>query len=249
MEITWEHLPGGLRLCVSDLHRFGTDAFLLSDFAAPRPGDIVCDLGSGCGIVAALWFRDEMASWPGRAYGVEVQQSAWALMDRSLKEGGLPKERFVPVLADLRDRETMSRLLPQGGIDLVTCNPPYKGVGRGLLSGTEAERIARHELLCTPEDLCEASRRLLRHGGRLCVCQRPERLADMMEAMRRHRIEPKRLRFVHRNPARPPWLFLLEGRLGGKPFLKVEAPLLMEGPGGFSSEVLRIYRKEKNHGG
>ena len=67
-----------------------------------------------------------------------------------------------------------------------------------------------------------------------------------MEAMRQNDIEPKRLRFVQQREHTAPWLFLLEGRRGGKPFLQVEAPLIIEGPGGFSPEMLRIYGKAAN---
>lgn len=96
------------------------------------------------------------------------------------------------------------------------------------------------------EDVCAAASRLLRFGGRLCVCQRPERLPDMMEAMRNHGIEPKRLRMVQQRGDKAPWLVLMEGKKGSRPFLQVEAPLIVEdGAGGFSPEMKRIYRLEQ----
>ena len=100
--------------------------------------------------------------------------------------------------------------------------------------------------MCSLDDLCAAAARLLKFGGRLCICQRPERLCDAICAMRDHGMEPKRLRFVTQRPGRPPWLFLLEGKKGAKPFLQVEKDLIIEGPGGFSREVLDIYRKKDN---
>ncbi len=239
---TFEPLAEHLHLCVTPSHKFGTDAFLLSDFAAPRRKDTVCDLGSGCGIVPALWFRNPEDA-PKQVYAVEVQELAVAQMERSLQEGGLPAGRFFPILADLRQ---LKGRLPDGAFDLVTCNPPYKAAGGGILSGSGADRIARHETLCSFGDVCDAANHLLKFGGRLCVCQRPERLADLIDEMRRRGIEPKRLRFVHQRPDTPPWLLLLEGRKGGKPFLRVDPPLLIEGEGGFSQEVLRIYQKERN---
>lgn len=106
-------------------------------------------------------------------------------------------------------------------MDVVTCNPPYKSGGRGILSETASDpQIARHETLCTIGDICTAAARLLKYGGRLCICQRPERLPDVMEAMRQNDIEPKRLRFVQQREHTAPWLFLLEGRRGGKPFYR-----------------------------
>ena len=228
---------GRLRVQVSPAHKFGTDAFLLADFAAPRRRDTVCDLGTGCGIVALCWYRREETA-PARVDCVDIQPAAIGQLTATLEENaGVLAGRIVPHLADLK-----ALALPAGGYDLVTCNPPYKGAGAGILSETDSDRLARHETACTIADIAAAAARLLKYGGRLCVCQRPERLADVMEALRRAGIEPKRLRFVHQRPDRAPWLFLLEGRRGGKPFLSVEAPLIVEGAdGNFSREMQRIY--------
>ena len=241
-EYTFEPLGERLKICVTPDHKFGTDAFLLSDFAAPRRRDTACDLGTGCGIIPALWFRREETS-PKIAYAVELQQKAVEQLAVTLREGGIPEGRLVPVHADLRD---LRGRLPAGSMDVVTCNPPYKTAGTGIMSETAADQIARHETMCSIEDVCTAARYLLKFGGKLCICQRPERLADVIAAMRHEKLEPKRLRFVQQKPDTPPWLFLLEGRRGGKPFLQVDAPLVIEGEGGFSTELLRIYQKEHN---
>lgn len=239
---TFEQLGERVRLCVTPQHKFGTDAFLLSSFAAPRRKDTVCDLGSGCGIIPALWFRQEGTA-PRCAYALELQPQAVQQMQITLQQGGLPRERFFPVQADLR---SLHGVLPAGAFDLVTCNPPYKSAGTGILSESTADQIARHEIMCSTDDVCQAAAYLLRYGGRLCVCQRPERLADVICAMRAAKIEPKRLRMVQQREQTAPWLFLLEGRAGGKPFLQVEKPFIIEGEGGFSRELLDIYQKEDN---
>ncbi|MBE6905751.1 MAG: methyltransferase [Ruminococcaceae bacterium] len=241
-DYTFELLGERLKICVTPDHKFGTDAFLLSDFAAPRRRDIACDLGTGCGIIPVLWFRSEETA-PKIAYAVELQQKAADQLAITLREGGIPEGRLVSVHADLRE---LRGRLPAGSADVVTCNPPYKTAGTGIMSETDADRIARHETMCSIEDVCAAARYLLKFGGKLCICQRPERLADVIAAMRHEKLEPKRLRFVQQRPDTPPWLFLLEGRRGGKPFLQVDAPLIIEGEGGFSPELLRIYQKEHN---
>lgn len=241
-EYTFEPLGERLKICVTPDHKFGTDAFLLSDFAAPRRRDIACDLGTGCGIIPVLWFRREETS-PKIAYAVELQQKAADQLAVTLREGGIPEGRIVPVHADLRE---LRGRLPAGTMDVITCNPPYKTAGTGIMSETAADQIARHETMCSIEDVCAAARHLLKFGGKLCICQRPERLVDVIAAMRHEKLEPKRLRFVQQKPDTPPWLFLLEGRRGGKPFLQVDAPLIIEGEGGFSRELLRIYQKEHN---
>ncbi len=235
----FEALGDQLSICVSKEHKFGTDAFLLADFAAPRRRDRACDLGTGCGIVALCWYR-ALESSPGHCTCVDIQPQAIRQLKRTVEQNGLT-ERITPLCADLKELQ-----LPAGSMDIVTCNPPYKQPGRGILSDTPSDRIARHETQCTIGDVCAAAARLLKYGGRLCICQRPERLPDVMEAMRQNAIEPKRLRFVQQREHTAPWLFLLEGRRGGSPFLQVEAPLIIEGPGGFSPEMLRIYGKAAN---
>lgn len=235
---SWEVLGADLSICVSNLHKFGTDAFLLSDFACPRRKDLCCDLGTGCGIIPLLWFRTDP---PQRCYAVDIQAQAIDQLNRTVEKNGLAG-RLIPLLEDLRKLNS----LPLGTLDLVTCNPPYKARSSGILNDLDAHTIARHEVLCTIEDVCAAASRLLRFGGRLCLCQRPERLADTIRAMQKADLEPKRLRFVQQRPDTAPWLFLIEGKKGSKPYMAVDPPLFIEGEGGFSREVLDIYQKEKN---
>lgn len=239
----FESLSDTIKVCVSSEHRFGTDAFLLADFASPRHKDIVCDLGTGCGIIPLIMMKN---SRPKRVVGVELQQQADEQFRLSIAKSGL-SEQVCAVRADIRripDKSACTEELFFDRFDLVTCNPPYKAGNTGILSDTEADQIARHETLCTIQDVCIAAERLLKFSGRLCICQRPERLCDVINAMREASIEPKRLRFVSKTPADPPWLFLIEGKKGSKPFLQVEQPLFVQGENGFSDELLKIYNKK-----
>ena len=231
-----EEVGGGIRICVSDDHTFSTDSFLLSYFAAPHPRDLVCDLCTGCGIVPLLWHRDPAARAGGQTYAIDIQPRAVRQMEETVRLSGV--SGFTPILGDLR---ALDKNLPLGQFHLVTCNPPYKAEGTGLLSESSAGQAARHELFCTLEDVAAAAEKLLRFGGRLCLCQLPERLPDVLEAMRRHRIEPKRIRFAQARIDKAPWLVLVEGKLGAKPFLQVEAPLLMTIDGAQSPEAEAIY--------
>ncbi|MBC8545635.1 methyltransferase [Clostridiaceae bacterium NSJ-31] len=235
-ESTFEQLTPELSICVTPDHKFGTDAFLLAHFAGHRRKDLACDLGSGCGIIPLLWFRKDP---PRQVYAVEIQPKAIEQLKLTVERNGL-HGRLLPVLADLK---ALDGLLPAGQFDLVTCNPPYKVAKTGILSELDSERIARHEVLCTIRDVCASAARLLKFGGRLCVCQRPERLPDVLEAMRQAGVEPKRLRFVQQREGCAPWLFLVQGKRGAKPSLQVEKPLIIEGGGrdGFSEELLEIY--------
>ena len=128
-----------------------------------------------------------------------------------------------------------------GGFSLVTCNPPYKAGSAGIESLIPAHRIARHEVMCDINDVCAAANKLLKFGGRLCLCNRPERLGDVITAMKNNNIEPKRLRFVSKNSSTAPWLFLIEGKKGSKPFMKVLPQLYVMGENGYSEELEKIY--------
>lgn len=238
-EHSFEQLNGGLAVCVTDDHKFGTDAFLLADFAAVRRKDTVCDLGTGCGIIPFLWCRHDA---PKQIYCVDIQQKAIEQTKISVEKNNLA-EKVFPICSDLKE---LKGKLPFGVFDAVTCNPPYKAENTGIISESKSDKIARHETMCSVYDVAKAAAKLLKFGGRLCVCQRPERLCDVLEAMRQNGIEPKRVRFVQQRETTAPWLFLAEGKKGSKPFLKVEKPLIIEGEGGFSRELLDIYGYKEN---
>ena len=147
-------------------------------------------------------------------------------------------DEIIPVHADLKTWRAPKQ------VDLITCNPPYKIDNTGAKNDTEAVSIARHEMLCTIYDVCEAAKKNLKFGGRLCICNRPERLADCIDAMRKNGIEPKRLRSVHKDKQSDAWLILIEGMMGGAKFMKVEKPLIVKGENGesYSDEMKRIYK-------
>ena len=263
-----EVLSGGVEVIISPSHGFGTDAMLLADFASPRRKDLCMDFGTGCGIIPMLWFRNgvqkdiygvdiQPLAVDQFTRSVDLTQKALATQNEPVNtttsnnstdhskdanthlDNRLSTDdcaRLHPVLADLKD---LPKDIPAGCFNVVTMNPPYKPEGDGILSETNADQIARHMTECTLEDMCRAAARLLNFGGKFCICLRPERLVDAMEAYRKAGLEPKKLRFVQKRADTPPWLFLLEGRKGGKPFLTVQPPLLIQGPDGRNSEELQ----------
>lgn len=235
-ELLW---PGGFGL-IYDEGCFppSTDSFLLAAFPRLKRGMAVCDLGAGTGLLGLLLLGREPSL---RVTGVELQECACRLLQRTAEENGL-RERLLCCPGDLRDRA----LLPAGGFGLVLSNPPYFPPARGAVPPEESRCLARSESGCTLDELCAAASRLLRWGGSFCLVYKPERLAELMEALRRHRLEPKRLRFVQHHAAAAPSLLLLDSRLGGHPGLTVEPPLLLTGPDGRETEeVRRIYFKDK----
>lgn len=230
-----EFLSPTVGVIVSPAHTFGTDALLLADFAAPKRDARACDFGTGCGILPFYWQRSGLCS---RIDGIELQAKACAQFARGIARNALQDKVF----AHQADLKTASDFLPRGTYDLVTMNPPYQAANTGRLSENLHAQIARHEVLCTFEDIAASAARLLRFGGRFCVCIRPERLAACMAAMQSCRLEPKRLRMVAKNPQSQPWLCLLEGRLGGKSGLRVLPMLFLfaDDNHAYSAEFLRI---------
>lgn len=235
-----EPLGGGYRVIVSDEHKFWTDTVLLAHFSAPKARELACELGSGCGTIPFIWAREGV---PRRVDAVELQENAFSMLSRGIELNGLAG-RVNAVNADLR---ALRGILEADVYDLVVCNPPYKAPGAGIPSSSESHLVARHETECTLTEIIRAASDLLKFSGRLCMCQRPERLTDMMDTMRECGIEPKRLRFVQQRKAKAPKLFLIEGKRGGKPGGLIVEPVLFieDESGGFSQEMLDIYGEYK----
>lgn len=239
-----EPLGNGVEIIVSRKFAFTTDTILLADFANHRKTDKVVDLCTGCGIIPLLLSRENA---PAEIKGVEIFPEGADMMSRSVKHNSL-EEIITPVCADIKE---LKRVLPFGYFTLVTCNPPYKLSGGGVKSRGDEALLARHEEMCTLEDVISVGAKLLQFGGRLCICQRPERLTDAMELMRKYDVEPKRLRLVQGKASKAPKLFLLEGKRGGKNGGLVVMPTLAveREDGGFTDEMNSIYGCYKDNAG
>lgn len=235
----WEALrPGGLRFVYGNgQHPPGLDSFLLASLPRLKAGWKVCDLGCGTGLLGLLLLqrRRELT-----VTGLDIQPEAVRLGKLAAAENRV-EDRLFFRLEDLR-----KTALPAGSFDLAVCNPPYFPPSAGPLPKGEARRTARTEETCTLEDVCRAAGRLLRWGGAFCLVHKPERLTDLLCALRGEGLEPKRLRLVSLRPERAPSLLLLEARRGGKPGLAVEKPLILENPDGSpTAELKRIYFREE----
>ncbi len=235
----WEALrPGGLRFVYGNgQHPPGLDSFLLASLPRLKPGWKVCDLGCGTGLLGLLLLQRQRAL---AVTGLDIQPEAVRLGKLAAAENRM-EDRLFFRLEDLR-----KTALPAGSFDLAVCNPPYFPPSAGPLPKGEARRTARTEEACTLEDVCRAAGRLLRWGGAFCLVHKPERLTDLLCALRGEGLEPKRLRLVSLRPERAPSLLLLEARRGGKPGLAVEKPLILENPDGSpTAELNRIYFREE----
>lgn len=232
-----EPLGNGFFVYVSPHHTFGTDAVVLRNFAKPKRKERMVDLGTGCGIIPLLVLRDlpEVT-----AIGVDISEEATTQAEKTAKE--LSLSNFTVINSDLKE---LKGKIEFGCHTLVTCNPPYKAPNAGLKNPDSVEMVARHEVACTLEDIVSVSARLLQSGGRLCMCQRPERLSEMMCLFSKYNVEPKRLRLVAQRKGEEPWLVLLEGRRSGKIGLRIEPTLYVEENGKLSKEMIELYGSYK----
>lgn len=224
-----EALATNLNIYVSEAHIFTSDAIILASFCAPRHKDKCCDLGTGNGIIPLLWYRDFK---PSEITGVELSESAVELFTKTLAENNL-SDKIRLFHSDLR---AIKGVLPNEYYDIVSINPPYKKLGTGIVNEGEDYKNARHEFTCTLDDCAKAASQLLKFGGRFCICQRPERLPDIFEAMRKFKIEPKSMREVIQRPGKEPSLVLVEGKKGSAPGFRISAPLILEDDNGDYTE-------------
>ena len=235
----WEPLGSGARVWVTEEHRFNTDTILLADFSAPKHKEICADFGTGCGTIPLLW---AIRNNPKKIIALELQERACLQAGKSIAACNLDIQLINDNINNYR------QLFAPQSLDVIACNPPYKAKGRGLKNSDGDKMVARHEEELTMTQLAQAAAYSLRFGGRLCICQRPERLSDAMNIFSRHGLEPKILRLVQGHINKPPSLFLLECRRGGNMGLKVLPTLIIHENGGFTPEMIAIYGdyKDKN---
>jgi len=214
---------------------FGVDAVLLANFADVAKGAKVMDLGTGTGIIPILIAGKTQAR---HITGLEIQEDMVEMASRSVSMNGL-EERIRIVHGDIRN---IKELFDPSSFDVVVTNPPYMNRGGGLVNPSDAKAIARHEILCTLEDVIAGAARLLKVGGQLAMVHRPDRLVDIIWLMRKYKIEPKYIRFVHPAPYKRANLLLIKGSRGGNPQLKMLDPLyIYDDKGNYSEEINRIY--------
>ena len=214
---------------------FGMDAVLLSGFAKAKEGDHVIDLGTGTGIIPILMEAKTKAS---NLVGLEIQPESADMAQRSVELNHLEKKIRI-VTGDIREA---SSIFGAATFDVVTSNPPYMTEHHGITNEKSPKAIARHELLCTLEDvICQAAK-LLRPGGSFYMVHRPFRLVDIMVLMREYHLEPKRMKLVYPYIDKDPNMVLIEGLRGGRPRMTVEKPLIVyKEPGVYTDEIYEIY--------
>ena len=214
---------------------FGMDAVLLSGFAVVKKGERALDLGTGTGIIPILL----EAKTEGEHFSaLEIQREVADMARRSVSLNGL-EEKIQIVEGDIREA---SQIFGAASFDVVTSNPPYMNDAHGLKNPDLPKAIARHEVLCTLDDVVREASRVLKTGGRFYMVHRPHRLAEIITVLRGYKLEPKRMKMVHPFADRDANMVLIEAVKGGGVFLKMEAPVIVfKEPGVYADEIRDVY--------
>ena len=220
---------------------FGLDAVLLSDFARVSVGEKVLDMCTGTGIIPILMAaKTEADSFKA----IEIQPEFVDMARRSVALNDL-ENRIDIIEGDIKH---ISEYIPKSSMDAVTCNPPYMIEKHGIINEMDSKTIARHEIMCSLEDVIRAGAVSLKPGGNFYMIHRPFRLTEILVMLTKYKLEPKRIRFVYPYVDKEPNMVMIEAKRGGKSRVTVEKPLIVyESVGKYTEEIYKIYgRSSKN---
>lgn len=223
---------------------FGIDSVLLSDFAKEIKNGAKCvDLGTGTGILGILLCAKTNLS---QIIGIEIQEEVAEMANRSIILNNL-ENKFKIININLKEiKNNKINYLEKNSFDYIITNPPYKKLNTGKINENEKKLISRHEITASLDDFIEVANYLLKDKGTIFMVHRPERLADILEKMRKEKIEPKEIKFVYPKINEEPNLILIKGVKNAKPFLKINKPLyIYNEDGSYTDEILKIYNKKR----
>ncbi|MGO1369941.1 MAG: tRNA1(Val) (adenine(37)-N6)-methyltransferase [Senegalia sp. (in: firmicutes)] len=214
---------------------FGIDAVLVANFCHIKKNSKVVDLGTGTGIIPLiLWGKNK----PSKIYAIEIQKEVADMAKRSMELNEV-EENIEILNIDLKEA---SKYIDIDSVDVVVSNPPYMNSGGGLLNPSDKKAISRHELLCSLEDIIKEARKLLKDNGSFYMIHRPYRLVDIIYLLRKYKLEPKILRFIHPKRGKEPNMILIKAVKGGNPELRTKAPLYVyDDDGKYTKEIDDIY--------
>ena len=247
---------------------FGIDSVLISDYAKKdiKKNALGVDLGTGTGIISILLSAKTRLS---KIIGIEVQKEVADMAQRSIELNGLQNKIEIKnvniknIIQNIDNNKLKKRKkqVKLGNIqtethkekdniwlekfDFVVTNPPYKKLETGKVNESEYKYISRHEVTANLEDFIKVSKYLLKDKGSFFMVHRPDRLVDIIELMRKYKLEPKNIRFIYPSIDKSPNLVLIKGIKNAKPFLKIDKPLIVYNQNGeYTDEIYEIYGKK-----
>jgi len=174
-----------------DGYRFSLDAILLAGFVRLKSGERIIDLGTGIGIIPLILGKREEGA--GEIVGMEIQEKLSELAKTNVSNNNL--EGLIHIChGDIRG---VADVFPPSSFDVVVTNPPYYRVSSGRINPSAQKAIARHEVMCTIDDVLQAATYLLKEGGRIFIIFPAYRSVTLFDSLRNAMLEPKTLRWVH----------------------------------------------------
>ncbi|UCF82400.1 MAG: methyltransferase [Desulfobacteraceae bacterium] len=214
-------MDGRLRVIQSkDGYRFSIDAILLSEFVTVRPGDVVVDFGTGCGVIPLILLLTRPV---GYTIGLEIQEELAEQAARNVLLNGF-EDKMGVVLGDIKNPP-----IAEKSADVVVCNPPYRQMKSGRINPDQRRAIAKHEILTSIDNILHAARSVLRKKGRLSLIYPSIRLVDVLARMRQFNLEPKKIQINYPDLKSSAKLALVEATIGGRPGLEIVPPIIGQG--------------------
>lgn len=215
---------------------FGTDSYLLASFLPKKSKSVGVELGCGSGVVSLIALAKNKCS---KIYGVEVQEEFSHLSKRNAELNSL-SSRFIPISKDLRNC-TVNDV--EKSVDFVFSNPPYMKENSGKANAVSRKNIARHEVCGDINDFCLCAKKLIKHGGDFYIVYRPDRLSDLIFALKKNGFEPKKILFIYPNTQSEASLVLISSKFGGKSGNCVSKPIYIynDGTTEYTDRFKRIY--------
>lgn len=221
----------------TDYFCFGIDSVLLTDFAKNiKKNSKIADFGSGNGILSIL--LSKKLKQP-TIYAIEKQIESFDLLYRNILLNNL-ENQIIP-----KNEDILNNTLEPNSFDAIISNPPYQKEGSGIQSTNSIKDLARFESSATMDDWIKISSKLLKQNGELYLVYRTDRLIDLFSTMRKYKIEPKTLKFIHSYKNSMSKIILIKGVKCAKPFLNIEEPIIIyNDDNSYTNEILKIYSKE-----
>lgn len=214
---------------------FGVDAVLLARFSSPKNSDTVIDIGTGTGIIPVMVSGLCDAK---KVLGLEIQDCMCDMFSRSIKLNHL-ENRLEVIKGDIKETET---LFPKESFSLVISNPPYIKAGNGIVNEHSQKAISRHEVLCTLDDVAKAAGYLLKAKGRFALINKPERIIECFDAMRKYGMEPKKAQLIFPKSDKLPSAVMIEGVKGAREGFRFLRPIIiMSDDGNYTVSIKDIY--------
>lgn len=234
----WEDLQlGGLQICqAKNGYKFTSDAVILANFVQAKKNDIICEFGTGSGIISILVAYKQK---PKHIYAFDIQENVLERASKSIQKNN--QENVISLICD--DLANAHNYLKK--VDIVISNPPYYKLSASLASQVEEIAISKNEIKTDLESIIKSASQLLNHGGKFYICINPQRMSECIYKLKKHHLEPKKMLFSYPNIKKEPSCVFFECTKNGKEELKILPPIITHNDkGDYVTIIQELFKKE-----